>query len=119
MAHVSWFEIVGKDGKKLQDFYGQLFNWKIDANNPMQYGMVDNEGKGIGGGVGPAQSGQPWAGFYVEVEDLEATLSKAESMGGKTVMPPMPIEGYGFSIALFADPEGNQIGLMTPPPAQA
>lgn len=108
---VGWFEIVGKDGKKLQDFYGSLFDWKIDANNPMNYGMVDNEGKGIPGGVGPSQSGQPWCGFYVSVDDLQATLSKAESMGAKTIMPPMDIPD-GPTIAMFADPEGNQIGLM-------
>ncbi len=26
---VTWFEITGKDGKKLQDFYGGVFGWKI------------------------------------------------------------------------------------------
>ena len=25
---VMWFEIVGKDAKKLQDFYANLFDWK-------------------------------------------------------------------------------------------
>jgi uncharacterized protein len=111
-APVMWFEIVGKDAKKLQDFYGSLFEWKIDANNPMNYGMVDNAGQGINGGVGPSQSGQPWFGFYVAVQDLQATLDKAGSMGGKTLMPPTKIPD-GPEIALFADPEGNQIGIMT------
>ncbi len=27
------FEIIGKDGKKLQEFYSALFGWNIDANN--------------------------------------------------------------------------------------
>jgi uncharacterized protein len=54
---VNWFEITGKDGKKLQDFYSGVFGWKIDASNPMQYGIVDNEGKGISGGI----SGSPEA----------------------------------------------------------
>lgn len=111
-APVIHFEVVGKDGKKLQDFYGQLFEWKIDANNPMNYGMVDNGGNGINGGIGPSQSGQPWCGFYVGVDDLQATLNKAESLGGKTLMPPTDIEGYNLSFAMFADPEGNQIGLV-------
>ena len=109
---VAWFEVVGKDGKKLQDFYGNLFGWKIDANNDFNYGMVDNAGQGINGGVGPSQNGQPWCGFYVGVDDLQAALSKAESLGGKTIMPPMDIPN-GPSIAMFADPEGNQIGIMT------
>jgi predicted enzyme related to lactoylglutathione lyase len=46
---------------------------------------------------------------YVEAVDLKGTLAKVEKLGGKTVMPPMqagPVE-----IAMFADPEGNVIGL--------
>jgi predicted enzyme related to lactoylglutathione lyase len=46
------FEIIGKDGKRLQDFYSQLFGWKIDANNPMNYGMVRPDDAGMGGGMG-------------------------------------------------------------------
>ena len=84
------FEVVGKDGKATQKFYSNLFGWKIDANNPMNYGIVDTgtEG-GISGGVGEAPPGQPHPGvtFYVSVDDLQATLDKAESLGGKTVMP--------------------------------
>jgi uncharacterized protein len=111
-APVVHFEIVGKDAKKLQDFYSSLFSWKIDANNPMNYGMVDNAGQGINGGVGPSQSGQPWVGFYVAVDDIDAALKKAESLGGKTVMPAMKIPD-GPTIAVFSDPEGNQIGILT------
>ena len=40
------FEILGKDPKKLQGFYGDLFGWHIDANNPMNYGIVDTHGEG-------------------------------------------------------------------------
>jgi predicted enzyme related to lactoylglutathione lyase len=112
MAHpVTWFEIIGKDGGKLQKFYGDLFGWKIDANNPMNYGMVDNEGKGIGGGVG--QGDKQLLTVYVEVEDLEATLKKAEAAGGKTVMPVMSVPN-GPTLAQFADPDGNVVGIMKP-----
>ena len=112
---VTHFEIIGKDGKKLQDFYSKLFGWHIDANNPMNYGMVDTHtpGKGIGGGVmaaGPGDSNRTT--FYVEVADLAAALKKAESLGGKTVIPPSDVPG-GPKIAMFTDPEGNLIGLST------
>ena len=104
------FEVCGKDGKRLQQFYASLFGWKVDANNPMQYGMVSPEPGGIGGGISPAESG-PMVTFYVEVADPEAALSKAERLGGRTVMPPMDVPG-GPRIAQFADPEGNVIGLL-------
>ena len=38
---VTWFEIAGKDGAKTQKFYSDLFGWKVDASNPMNYGMVE------------------------------------------------------------------------------
>ena len=114
MAHsvVHW-EIMAKDAKKMQDFYARLFDWKIDSNNPMNYGMVEPGGeRGINGGIGAAQDGMPtYVTFYVEVDDLQAYLSKAESLGGKTVVPPTPIPNIG-SFGIFTDPEGNYIGLF-------
>ena len=106
------FEIIGKDAKKLQAFYAGLFGWKIDANNPMNYGMVDGNETGVGGGIAATMDGG--AGHvtvYVEVDDLQAALSKAESLGGKTSMPPMAVPG-GPEIAQFTDPEGHLIGLV-------
>jgi hypothetical protein len=112
---VVFFEIVGKDSKKLQDFYAQLFGWKIDANNPMSYGMVEpgvgGPEEGVGGGIAQAADGQPRVSVYVQVIDLNETLKQAESMGGKTVLPPMDVPG-GPTIAQFSDPEGNVIGLV-------
>lgn len=86
------FEIAGKDGKKLEDFYARMFDWKIDANNPMNYGAVETGGEGgIEGGIFTAQGDTPpCLTIYVQVPDLHAYLDKAESLGGKTVVPPTP-----------------------------
>lgn len=114
MAHpvVHW-EIAAKDAKKLQDFYGKLFEWKIDANNPMNYGMVQTGGEGgIGGGIfTPPDGTTTYVTFYVHVDDLQSSLAKAEALGGKTILPPTPIPNIG-SCAMFTDPEGNVIGLF-------
>jgi predicted enzyme related to lactoylglutathione lyase len=48
------FEVSGSDGTKLQKFYGDLFDWKINADNPMDYGIVDNGGEGINAASGRA-----------------------------------------------------------------
>ena len=48
------FEIQSNQAGELQEFYSKLFGWKIDANNPMSYGIVDTESEGISGGIGPA-----------------------------------------------------------------
>jgi predicted enzyme related to lactoylglutathione lyase len=47
----------------------------------------------------------------VQVLDPNETLRTAESMGGRTVMPPMDVPG-GPTIAQLQDPEGNVIGLV-------
>lgn len=105
------FEVVGKDAGKLQQFYGSLFGWNVDAGNPMEYGMVDAAEAGIGGGIGKSESGSGHVTFYVGVDDPQAYLDKAESLGGKTVMPVTEIPNM-VTFALLADPEGNMVGVV-------
>jgi len=114
------FEVVGKDGEKLQSYFSELFDWNINADNPMNYGLVEqykNElGMWIGGGVGPGPD-QNYPGhvtFYVEVPDVEEYLGKAESLGGSRMMGPDKLESPRGEIVLgqFKDPEGHLIGLV-------
>jgi uncharacterized protein len=107
---VTHFEIVGKDGKKLHSFYSQLFDWNIEgADNPMEYGTVaPQEGRGTGGGIGTAPEAR--VTFYVEVDKVQPFLDKATSIGGKVVMERTVMPGM-VTFAMFADPEGNVIGL--------
>ena len=57
-APVVHFEIMGGEAGQLETFYGELFEWKINSNNPMKYGLVEpNGGVGINGGVGPESDG--------------------------------------------------------------
>jgi predicted enzyme related to lactoylglutathione lyase len=114
MSHpVVWFEVNGSDGKKLQSFYTTLFGWRIDASNPMGYGMVEaTEGRGIPGGVGQVNDEpHPRVLFYVSTTDIPDSLAKAEKLGGKTLMQRTELAG-GTILGLFADPEGNPIGLV-------
>lgn len=108
---VTHFEVIGADGPKLQRFYGEVFAWNVDANNPMNYGMVSASEGGIGGGISGGEEGGRGVTFYVEVPDLEKTLAAVEERGGKTVMAPADVPG-GPRLAQFLDPEGNRIGLI-------
>jgi predicted enzyme related to lactoylglutathione lyase len=105
------FEIMGKDAARTQGFYSNLFGWKVDANNPQNYGMVDNNGEGINGGLAGYEGDPPRTTLYVQVPDLQAYLDTAEKLGGKTVMPPTEIPG-SVTFAMFADPDGNTIGMI-------
>jgi len=113
------FEVIGKDGKKLQSFYSEMFEWDIDANNEFGYGNITREGNvresdgtGIGGGIGPAPEGyEGHVTFYVEVPDVDAALQNAESFGGKRMMGPDEIM-EGVVLGQFTDPEGHLIGVL-------
>jgi len=113
---VTHFEVVGKDGKKLQDFYGNVFGWQINADNPMSYGMVSKVEGGIAGGIsGGAEQGGDGVTFYVAVANLEQPLQAIEKEGGRSVMGPDDVPG-GPRIAQFTDPEGHRIGLTPAAP---
>lgn len=113
-AVVHW-EIWAKDAKKLQDFYRQLFDWSINTNNPINYGLVQTGGEGgINGGIFKPEKDWPQRlTFYVQVDDVQAYLDKAQQLGGKMLVPPTAIRGIG-PWALFSDPEGVCIGLFKP-----
>jgi predicted enzyme related to lactoylglutathione lyase len=112
---VMHFEVmVNGDVDAVRRFYAAAFDWKIDADNPMNYGIVEPVGRGIGGGIGQPMAGGSYATFYVAVDDVAATLRKIESLGGETVMPPMDVPGQNITIANFRDPAGILIGLVQP-----
>ena len=107
------FEITGADGSALQNFYRELFDWKIDSNNEWQYGVVETGGEGgINGGIAGNQDGAVGGRVtvYAAVDNMQAYLDKAESLGATIVMP---VTDMGdFTIAMFADPAGNITGLV-------
>jgi len=111
MAHpVVHFEIGCKDSEKTQQFYSNLFGWKIQQAGPA---AIIDTGSGPTGHI-TALGHEPfhYTIFYVEVEDVQVCLKKAESLGGKTLVPPMQIPTGTF--AWMMDIEGNTVGLWKP-----
>jgi uncharacterized protein len=114
------FEIIGPDPAKLRSYYGRLFGWEFqigDANTaavsqPGDYGFIDGAttGGGINGGVGGGEGYAGRALFYVQVDNVEAALQEAESLGGKRQMGPEGDPGT-LVVGHFTDPDGNLIGV--------
>lgn len=104
-------EISAEDRKGAADFYGELFGWKSEHLDEMNYSMFDDGG--VGGAFNPTGDQNP-AGtvlVYVGTNDVDASLEKAKSLGGEVVMPTTEIPGYGW-FGIFKDPTGNTIGLF-------
>ncbi|TDQ00346.1 VOC family protein [Labedaea rhizosphaerae] len=109
---IGYFEISTGDSDKSQKFYSELFGWDINVGE-YGYGMIKTGAdSGIGGGIRKLdeQSTAPSVLMYAVVDDVEANLEKAGSLGGKTEVEPYEIPGVG-KMAVFSDPDGNKIGL--------
>jgi len=109
------FEIYLDDPEAGQDFYSQLFDWKIsDWEGPAHYLLASTklgpEGPGINGAL--AQAGQLKGVINtVSVVDLEACCQKISELGGKLLSEPVEVPGVGLH-CYAADPEGNPFGMM-------
>jgi predicted enzyme related to lactoylglutathione lyase len=106
------FEIGCRDREKAADFYSKMFDWTLNAD-PVATRV--KTGGDIGGHIN-ALGHEPhnYTLFYVMVDDVAAALAKAEHLGGKKLVGPVPLPG-GSLFGWFADPEGNMIGVYGEP----
>jgi uncharacterized protein len=107
------FEIMGRNAAKLQKFYAEMFDWKIGNPAPEMgnYATVDGGSSGLAGGIGEQPDGASRVSLYVQVPDLQAALDQAVAKGATVLMTPTEIPGI-VTLAMFADPAGNPIGLI-------
>lgn len=112
-APIVHFEIGCRDTAKSAAFYSSLLGWTTTPYGPA---AMINTGSptGIAGHI-TALGHEPhnYITIYAQVDDLDATLKKAESLGGKTVVPPTDVPGMG-QFAWLKDPEGTIFGLWKP-----
>lgn len=113
MAHgdITHVEIPVADFGRAKAFYGDLFGWRIEAPEGFEsYPMWQAPNK-ISGGALVSPESTPGPRSYVEVDSIDATLTKAEAGGGSVLMPKTPITESSW-FAILADPDGNQLGLF-------
>jgi hypothetical protein len=106
-------EFSTRDPKESAQFYGELFGWRIERDETIDYTQWD-PGIPPAGGFSPVAMGAT-AGevlVYVASDDIEADLKKAAGLGGTVVTPKTDIPGVGWW-GVFKDPTGNVCGLFT------
>jgi predicted enzyme related to lactoylglutathione lyase len=112
---VVYFEIVGEDAELLRRYYEALFGWEFDGDNPSRgfdYATFRPNAIGIGGTIGAAPAGVGgYLTFYVEVQDVETALAHADRLGGTRIYGPDRVTD-AVEIGMFADPEGNVVGVL-------
>jgi predicted enzyme related to lactoylglutathione lyase len=109
---VMHFEIASPNIERASAFYRELFDWEIGEEELDGYRLVRTAEGSIGGGLLRSPEGVfPYVTIYVGVDDLRVTLRRAEELGGKMIVEPMPIPGIG-RFAMFQDPDGVMIGIF-------
>jgi hypothetical protein len=112
-----WNELLTKDVEGSKAFYSSLFSWTHDTMDmgPMQYTSFKNGERGAGGmlEINPEWGDIPphWNAYFT-VEDCDASLEKATSLGGKIVDPARDIPEVG-RFGMAADPQGATFALIT------
>ncbi|MGH8799768.1 MAG: VOC family protein [Casimicrobiaceae bacterium] len=110
-------ELATNDVAKAKNFYGKLFDWKLE-DVPMgdgnTYTMI-GVGEGTGGGMmkNPMPGGTSMWMAYVLVDDIDASTKKAASLGAKVMKGVTEVMGMGW-LSIIVDPTGAMLGLWKP-----
>lgn len=91
-------------------FYAQLFDWRTQQNASSSYMKLDGADGPTSGWIRSDLAQAPAPVPYVIVDDLAAKMAQVEKAGGRVLVAHMPFSGGG-EVGLFADPDGNVIGL--------
>lgn len=106
-------ELNATDSAKAREFYGAMFDWKLEA---LPGAAVDaytlvNTGSAPGGGIMPKMPGGP-AGWvpYVLVDEIHEAVKKAGALGATVLKGVGEVPEMGW-FAFIADPNGAILGL--------
>jgi len=111
----SWVDIGTHDPSAGVGFYSELFGWEGQdmGEEAGHYTIVSKNGKQVAA-ISPAQDpGPPRWTTYVNVDDVDEVARKAESAGGKIIVPPMDVMAAG-RMAIFMDTTGAVIAAWQP-----
>jgi predicted enzyme related to lactoylglutathione lyase len=119
IGSVSWFEIGSDKPEEVKKFYSELFGWQFRLNSDLEgvdYHAAFTPGAaGPGGGIfDHAGRFEDYAIFYVLVEDIPATIEKANGLGAEVTMEQVT-DASGISFARLRDANGNHFGVYSMP----
>lgn len=113
----SWNELMTTDVSSAKAFYRELFGWDMH-DEPIPEGTYTllNAGEQKIGGImaipTEAAGAPPAWGAYVTVDDVDQQVIRAETLGGRVVLPPQDIPDVG-RFAVISDPQGAMLSMIT------
>ena len=122
-APVVHVELRGLDSEGLRTFYRDVFDWEPDPSLSIgDYAVHQLADTTLTAATGPVPE---WSTqsctFFIQVDDIDATLARVEQAGGHAVMPkqesPPDFPAKHLRVfTKFVDPAGNVVGLVERPP---
>ncbi len=117
---INWFEIPVADLERAVRFYEATFavSLRREAMHGMQMAVFPYVEPATGGALLAAPQARPGEqGILIYLDggdDLAVPLARAVEAGGQVLLPKTEISPEIGYIAMFADSEGNRIGLHSP-----
>ena len=119
MSVVTHFEIYGEQPEVLADFYRTALGWHVEQMPGLNYFRIhtsDAEGPALHGGLTcralPDLNG--WL-LFVNVESLDDTVARIQSLGGTVVRPKTAVPRTAW-ITIVSDPAKNIFGVWEADP---
>ena len=100
-------DITGPDEPAQHRFYAELFGWTVEPRGP-GYALLRTGDESPNGALVESETASVVVG--VAVSDLEESVARAVSLGGKIAMPPTD-NGWVVK-AQVCDPAGNVFTLI-------
>jgi predicted enzyme related to lactoylglutathione lyase len=111
-----WGELIAADHEAAYAFYREVVGWEKLAEHdmgPMGRYLLFGRGAAQYGGMFTKSKDMPmppcWL-YYVEVKDLDATIERVKSKGGKLMNGPVTVPN-GARIAQMLDPQGAAFAM--------
>jgi predicted enzyme related to lactoylglutathione lyase len=111
-----FFTIAARDAEATKRFFSELFDWQWNEGGPGIVATIDPGGpadfdpKGALTQVAPDAA--PFISIFIRVDDIDATLAKAQQLGAQLVLPKVQQPGGGPHIGIIRTPEGHPIGIV-------
>ena len=124
------FQLCAEDVDAMSAFYREVFGWRIEprrltsvnADVSSTYPIIDAEEGGIAGGITDRIPTKGGAVLVIEVDDIDTTIQRVVSHGGRMRFPELLPErmtlsadddaDVRFAWVEFEDPEGNLVGII-------
>ncbi len=115
MPTIVHIDIPADDTARAKKFYGDLFGWKFETFQEMDYHLFTTTGldgsPGVGGGIGKRMNPSTHITDFFGVPSVDAAMKKVKSLGGSVMGDKMPIPGMGW-MGICVDTEGNMFGVF-------